>query len=217
PPGVWKQLQQAQAAEERKGGWWWVAASVALFLLLGSVFLINYQSVSPANSIATELKVKKDQKAVEEVSPVPSAEEEMVVKAQVTPPKQIESLPVKNEVGKSTELKLPMELVKIKRPVTLAKLNSTIPKTTKSDLPKLVQASPDQLIAQTSDEANQSLTIIYKSGATKKSASNRPLEKAFAFLNNVKERGVGFSELRSAKSEIIYKAFSNKQESMPAE
>ncbi|MEM9832529.1 MAG: hypothetical protein AAF944_17985 [Bacteroidota bacterium] len=217
PPGVWEQLQQAQAAEEREGGWWWIAASVALFLLLGSVFLINYRSIAPANSVATELKSGEDQKAVEKISPVPLAEEKVIAKVQTTPLEKIKSIPVANEVRKNSELKLPVEAVEIKRPTTLAKLNPTIPKTTEYDLPKLVQVLPDQAIAQALGKANQSVTIIYKSGTVKKSEPNRPLEKAFAFLTNVKEGGVGFSELRSAKSEIISKAFSNKQESMPTE
>ena len=217
PLGVWEQLQQAQAADERKRGWWWIAASVALFLLLGSVFLLYYQSISPANPVATELRVEDDQKSVEEIRPTPLAEEKVTAKEQTTSPKKMESIPVKSEVRKTPKLKLPVEVVKIKRPVTLAKLNATVPQAMESDLPKLVQALPDQAIAQTLGEESQSVTIIYKSGTAKKSEPNRPLEKAFAFLTNVKEGGVGFSELRSAKSEIISKAFSNKQESMPAE
>lgn len=90
----------------------------------------------------------------------------------------------------------------------------------------LATSDPAQLplptLAHAPTSTKPSVTIIYKSGETetsvkKISGSVNPLEKAVSFLANIKENGVGFSELRSAKSELFSKAFSNDREETPAE
>jgi hypothetical protein len=104
------------------------------------------------------------------------------------------------------------------QPVARLELNSLREMTPKSK-PMLEQKTLIA-VAETPVEQNPTVTIIYKSGNGEKkeeTTTKNPLTKAADFLANIKENGVGFSELRSAKSEIISKAFSSKRDPMSAE
>ena len=63
----------------------------------------------------------------------------------------------------------------------------------------------------------RTITVIYKPGGqrakAKPSASETGLfAKTLSFLDDVKENGIGYSELRSAKSELVDQVFSRKSE-----
>ncbi|MEM6842806.1 MAG: hypothetical protein AAF632_11315 [Bacteroidota bacterium] len=216
PPGVWEQLQQAQAAKQQKGGWWWVAASVALLFSLGSIFLLNHRPDSSTDRVAIELDFAESQQPLAQLPPVPSVKKEAVVEKQAVY-EQPERISRPDVMERNLEPEQAIE--PIVPSVTLAKIEPTVPGEGTFQLsgPVLTEALPELAIAQVSMPERQSITIIYKSGSKEKTESKKPLEKAFAFLAQVKEGEVGFSELRSAKSEIIAKAFSSKPEPMLSE
>ena len=212
PPQVWEQLEQAQ--EKKKGAWWWMAASVAILLLAGVALVFTQQSTIN-DTVAIDLpsiqSETPDLPTIEMLKPLPKHLPNVAgpaVAAKITPSVTTIS---------STSTSQAAEVNTTTYPATLAKIETISPVVSQSSLDQLPQTL---LVAEATVPPRTTVTIIYKSGKADDSATEehkKPLKKAFAFLADLKEGGVGFSELRSAKSEIIYKAFSSKREPMAAE
>jgi len=102
----------------------------------------------------------------------------------------------------------------------VARLDVNLPKEMAPKPQPMLQQNSLVAVTETPIENTPTVTIIYKSGGGEVKEENtnmNPLAKAANFLASIKEKGVGFSELRSVKSEIISKAFSGNREPMPAE
>ncbi len=215
PPGVWEKLQQTQVQEKKKGAWWWIAASVALLLLAGVAFIFTQQTTTSSDTVAAELPRVQPE--------VPKlAAEDMPKPLLKRIPKTVESIPIVKVLSPTTAVSQTSAPERSQIEVTqhlasIDKVETTSPPEYQPKLDQLPQAAQivDALV-----QPKTTVTIIYKSGKADDEMieeTKKTFKKAFAFLADIKEGGLGFSELRSAKSEIISKAFSNKREPMAAE
>jgi len=222
PAEVWETLQSSLQQQQRKkrAGWWWMAASITLLATVGAFFYLNNQpTVLPKGS-----EIANNPAAVQPVEPIqsqsPSAEfqDDSTAPIATIRPQPLSAkaaTPVSSVSMPSTYV---VKKVERMQPITRLELNS-LEETTLKSKPMLLQNSL-VAVAQTPDEDTPTVTIIYKSGGgevKEENTNKNPLAKAANFLASIKENGVGFSELRSAKSEIISKAFSGNREPMPAE
>ncbi|WKN40547.1 hypothetical protein [Tunicatimonas pelagia] len=215
PPGVWEKLERTQVQKKKKGAWWWMAASVVFLLLAGVTFVFTQQPTTTNDTVAIELP-KVGSETLETVTakmpkPLPK-----------NLPKVIEPTPVAETRLATTVITQktdPEESTAeiVQRLASIDKVKTTSPQEPQYTVNQLPETD---LIADASARAKTAVTIIYKSGKADESVEEepkKPLRKAIAFLADIKYGGVGFSELRSAKSEIISKAFTNKREPMAGE
>lgn len=227
PPDVWDKLQAAQQQEDsqKKGAWWWVAASVAMLLTLGGIFLLNDRSTEPGEQVAIETstipEVTEPSAPEAPTSSVESFQDQSTPSEVAALESNDESKKSLNQVSvESTSDDEPVN--KVDRPDPIAKIEAG-PLVEENSWKPANYSLPQETISTEAIALAQeapTVTIIYKSGKSKEVKSTetkRPFGKAATFLANIKENGVGFSELRAAKSEIISKAFSNRREAMPAE
>lgn len=235
PPGdTWDKLEDAwqQKEHKKKGSWLWLAASIALLLTLGTVFYMHYDQIQSNAPVAVELP--DSSKSGEQVAiDIPKAadgdtSEELTVRdtdsgldQEVEVTKKIEKPTISEELSPEMAQRssTPNE---VEIPEPLAHIETMQLADAFSAEPSIIERPKPGLLADASTDVKPKMTIIYKSGSSSASdeeeaETRNPLEKAVGFLNNIKENGVGFSELRSAKSELLSKAFSNKREAMPAQ
>lgn len=233
PADTWEKLQASWQQKERKkkGGWLWLAASVALLLMLGGAFYLGYDATNSVEPIAIELPAQWEANDAT-VPPAPHIANEGQKEVAVIIPEVERAESEKAEPVVQKDVQTPQRNAELEEMLVieqLAKVEATAPLEVTASEPIIYQLPEEPLIAEVSDilksPAKPTVTIIYKSGGmvqesvqeTEAPEDRKPLEKALAFFTNIKENGVGFSELRSAKSELISKAFSNKREPMSAE
>ncbi|MGB3588683.1 MAG: hypothetical protein WBA23_19200 [Tunicatimonas sp.] len=215
PPGVWEKLQQTQVQEKKIGAWWWMAASIALLLLAGAAFIFTQQPPTTNDKVAIVLpKIQsKIPKLASEDMPKPLLKHTPETVAAIPQAEVLSPTATVSQVPASEK----SQTRATQRLVSIDKIETTSPQEYQ---PKVNPLRPAARIADVSVQPKTAVTIIYKSGKVDNEAieePNRPLKKALTFFADIKEGGVGFSELRSAKSEIISKAFSSKREPMAAE
>ena len=220
PAEVWETLQDSlQQQQKKKAGWWWIAASIALLATIGAFFYLNnYPTVLPESSgIANKPAV---------VEPIEPESPNSVTEFQdnsTTPIAMVQSKPLQAELTESSTsaaVQTTGVVTKVERMKPVVRLDVNSFEVQTSSPKSLLQQKALIAVAEATVERTPTVTIIYKSGrgeVKEEKTTKNPLKKAASFLASIKENGVGFSELRSAKSEIISKAFSSKRDPMPAE
>lgn len=216
PADLWGAMDEALDREQNKKKkivFWRVAAAIALLLVAGSLFWVNQDAPSPvqlseenASSLESvqpvaprqqdalaseeEREVSREMeervpKQTESVSESPATIPHQYAEAKAETPKGATSV---DEVSPVTNRALPPELEKINpRQPTLAELSS--------DQPATLAALPQN---------SERVTIIYRPGEPlEKAEKGKPLE----VLADIKNTGITFAEIRSAKSELLAKVF----------
>ena len=232
PADTWEKLEGAwqQKEHKKKGGWLWLAASIALLLASGGVFYLNYYRPQANTSIAIDLPdTSRTGEAIALQAPkVPDEtleeQENVIAETSLDVAREEQTTVADKKVSEEPDPELAQQSLtpeQIHLPEPLAQIEAVQPEVIPHSVPTHINLPDQTLLAEASTNSKPKVTIIYKSGRTnspvEEEETKNPLEKAVSFLNNIKENGVGFSELRSAKTELLTKAFSNKREPMSAE
>ncbi|MEM9671000.1 MAG: hypothetical protein ACFB15_27700 [Cyclobacteriaceae bacterium] len=224
PAEVWETLQDSlqQQRQKKKAGWWWMAASIVLLATAGAFFYLNNQpTVLPeSRGIANNPVVVQPVEPLKSISPGSDTESEVNHTAPLATvqPKLLPVETTESSVAVVAQTTRVINNPERMRPV--ARLDISPLEEENTSINPMLQPKNLIAIAKMPVESTPTVTIIYKSGGEEVKEENtnkNPLTKAANFLASIKENGVGFSELRSAKSEIISKAFSSKRDPIPAE
>lgn len=215
PADLWGAMDEALDHEQNKKKkiiFWRVAAAIALLLVAGTPFWVNQDTVSPfqlseenASSVESvqpiaprqqdvlaleESEVSREMeergsKQTESVSESPATFAEQYTQTKAA---AVEETNTMEELTPEPKRALPPELEKINpTQPTLAELSSDQPATL-----AVLPQNPDRV------------TIIYSPGEPlQKADKGKPLE----VLADIKNTGISFAEIRSAKSELLAKVF----------
>lgn len=223
PANLWDQMDGALEAEQRqkrKVLWWRVAAAVTFILMTSGLLWLQMDQdkteiVAETTNQAPELPMEQPEIDSEKIAPMAQATEPADTEPR-NQPKQIkeqtlESLKSDNTTG-STQKEAGKETVP-----QLAEGRSVKDGNDQSELPEIKPLSPEpvqlesQRLALLETEVAQSpstVTVIYKPGQkTQGRVKQQDLNKPIELLSDLKNNKISFSEIRSAKSDLLAKVF----------
>ncbi len=220
PADLWTQLDDALETEQRKkrkGIYWRMAAAVSLLLVAGSLFWLNTDKhenetiarVQSAQKTLPRQKARpadKRARALQENPPQNKVSATMPRQEKKNQPVQTKEKPPVRPDYHGKALLQPAESLENPEDRHTVE-NTTVPNPLTPEPAKLGRQQPAVLDTEGPYDP-VAITIIYKPGKqsgedTGQSEPNSPLE----LLAELKDSGISFTEIRSAKTELLAKVF----------
>ena len=236
PPGAWQTLAQGlqQKRRKRRAVYWWVAAAVLLLGVAISWIESDHQVLAPRvaqqDSIDSVTVSKEalaaDNQVVDKDIDIDSESE--LESTTETPNKHLSATPEVSDIEPSLladelSIKIPSPsplATTEKETVVIEEVKADFEQSTARQPTLIVEASryrkstPEKDTLQAEEEVvmrSSAVTVIYQpnpSTLAEKKSLGQKIDRTLTFLE---EHGISYSELRSAKSDLVDKLFSGKE------
>ena len=221
PPGHWDALAETLQRKRRrqKAGYRWVAA--VLLLIGAAVGFVRLGQPSAKSSLTQEVSEEKNITSESTTLPTESLarasadQSVMTHQIPVAVPNIRSVAPQTVEEIQPVVKERPIAVMPDIKEITQEPISSTpatAPRTLVVDASRYKKVKTDHLLPAASPAAVAPVTVIYQPNPSVLAKSNSLGQRIDKTLTFIGEHGIGFSELRSAKSNLMDKVFSKEKQ-----